>query len=382
MSELVPTTPGAGTISDLLRDLRASEDLQKTPDGMRLMMRVEGALVNIDQNSGLGQSQITNFAAMKAYMDFGTFVAKATTLPDHLRDRPADCMAIAMRADRWGLDFFGVAEKTAIINGKLGFEAQLVSAILKKMNAITGSFRDEYFGDWTKVNGKFQTRESKTQKDKHGNPSTYKVQGWKPEDEEGLGIRIWATLTGETEPRYLEVRMTQALVRNSTMWTTNPQQQIFYLAEKLWARKYAPEALLGVFTTDELGEAHAPRDMGPADVVPPKVTPAKGLSEEELAAWRVQAQKGLAAAEAHWRNMGRELRSKSTQDQQADMRRIAEDADRKRTVDNGANAAPAATEAPAQPSAAAQSDPATGEIPDPTFVAAMDAAEAKAGAAK
>lgn len=357
---------------ELLAELRTRTDLDSTPEGRRLLLRIEG-LVN--SNQALGLSQITNAAAMKAYMEFGTFVSKGNaTLPDHLRGNAADCTAIAMRADRWGLDFYGVAEKTHIVSGKLGYEAQLVGAILKNMGAIKESFHDEYFGDWTKINGRFVERESKTQKDKHGNPSKYKVPAWKAEDEQGCGVRIWATLAGEKEPRYLEVLMTQALVRNSTLWASNPQQQIFYLAEKLWARKYAPEALLGVHTVDDLQEMAPPRDMGPADVVPPQVPTAL------LAAAEGAAKKGVAAYQKFFAGTGADNRKALAAEHQR-LKDTAVDADRARTVESVSTAtqAPvAAATADAPMSAAQAADPGTGEV-DAGFVAAMEAAETKAG---
>lgn len=382
------TTPGDG-VRDLLKDLRGSEELTATPGGVRLMQRVEDVLTTMIERSGLGESQITNAAAMRAYMEFGTFVSKGSaTLPDHLKNNPADCTAIAMRADRWGLDFYGVAEKTHIIQGKLGYESQLIGAVLKNMGAVQGSPHDEYFGDWTKILGKFTERESKSKKDDHGHPKKYKVPAWKETDEDGLGIRFWNTLTGETEPRFIEVLMSQALVRNSTLWTTNPQQQIFYLAQKLWARKYAPEAILGVNTVDDLEEKRGARNMGDAEIVGAE---SGGLSEDVLGPWRAAAGKGTEAAKAYWGRMTVDQRRAASADLKAAMWAIAEEADAKRTVENPVSApAPAAATATAsasppaaEPAAAAKpetatqaADQETGEV-DPAFIAGMDKVEAK-----
>ncbi len=358
--------PGTDSIQELLRELRTSEDLAKTPDAMRLLVRVERALETVHETSGLGVSQVTNAAAMKAYMDFGTFVSKGSaTLPDHLKGNAADCTAIAIRADRWGLDFYGVAEKTHIIQGKLGYESQLIGAVMKNMGAIKEALHTEYFGDWTKVNGKFAERESKTKKDNHGHPTKYKVPAWKESDEVGLGIRVWTTLTGESEPRYLEVLMTQALVRNSTLWASNPQQQLFYLAQKFWQRMYAPQAMLGVHTVDDLQEMAAPRDMGTAEVVAPTVP--RALLDAATAA----AKKGVGAYQKFFAGTGQENR-RLLADQHQGLKDMAIEADHSRTVDD----TPAAsTSAPAQ-TAEQAADPGTGEI-DQSFVDAMDEAEGK-----
>jgi len=68
----------------------------------------------------------------------------------------------------------------------------------------------------------------------------------------GCGIRISGVFTGETEPRVLELHMREAANRNSTLWASNPKQQLFYLATKMWARKYCPDVILGVYTPDEI----------------------------------------------------------------------------------------------------------------------------------
>jgi hypothetical protein len=379
-------TATLGAVEMLLEELRASPELNASAAGVRLQQRIENALVAVLDNPSLGKSQITDVVKMKAFMDFGTFVSKGSaTLPAHLKGNAADCTAIAMRAERWGLDFYGVAEKTHIVQGKLGYEGQLVGAILKNMGAIKeAALHDEYFGPWEKILGKFKEIESKKKQDDHGNFVKYKVPAWRAEDEEGLGIRVWGTLPGETEPRSLEILMSQALTRNSTLWAGNPKQQIFYLAEKLWARKYAPGALLGVNTVDDLYEAAGVREMGMVDEVgggqPQGQGQKQGLTPAEIAAWRDAATRGTEAVKKHWAAMGKDLRGRASDLQRNAMWDIATKADAERTVDNAAAPAaapaPAAAAAPAEASktAASAADPATGAIDD-DFVRSMEAAE-------
>ncbi|HCS5808456.1 TPA: recombinase RecT, partial [Escherichia coli] len=82
----------------------------------------------------------------------------------------------------------------------------------------------------------------------------YRVPGWKLADENGIGVRVQATLRGESKPRVLELLLAQARTRNSTLWADDPRQQLAYLALKRWARLYCPEVILGVYTRDELDE--------------------------------------------------------------------------------------------------------------------------------
>ncbi|HBT55464.1 MAG TPA: recombinase RecT, partial [Erwinia persicina] len=72
------------------------------------------------------------------------------TLPAHLAGKPADCLAIALQAAQWGMNPYAVAQKTHVINGTLGYEAQLVNAVITSSTAVKGRFKYEYGGDWEK----------------------------------------------------------------------------------------------------------------------------------------------------------------------------------------------------------------------------------------
>ncbi|BAO89057.1 RecT family recombinase [Caballeronia cordobensis] len=196
-------------------------------------------------------------------------MASATvTVPEHCRGKPGNCFAIAARAHGWGMDPFALAGKTHLVGTTLGYEAQVIGAAINSSGLLRDRLNFAWFGDWSKVLGRFETKTSRTKKNEHGEPQTYRVPAWTPDDENDLGVRVWATLKGEDEPRELEVLLTQARVRNSTLWADDPRQQLAYLAEKRWGRLYTPEVIMGVYTRDELetlpiGE----RDMGRAEEV-------------------------------------------------------------------------------------------------------------------
>ncbi|CAB5675936.1 RecT family [Comamonas aquatica] len=190
------------------------------------------------------------------------------TVPAHLKGNKGDCFAISLQSMQWGMNPFTVAQKTHLVNGTLGYEAQLVAAVINSSGIVKDRFNFEWFGDWDKIVGKFKEVESKTKKDDNGFPKKYIVPAWNQADEQGLGIKVWATLRGESQPRLITLLLTQARTRNSTLWTEDPKQQLAYLAQKRWARLYAPDVILGVYTTDEMqqpGETF----MGMAEVVEP-----------------------------------------------------------------------------------------------------------------
>lgn len=179
---------------------------------------------------------------MDRLVRFATLMADSkATVPAHLAGKPADCLAVTMQAAQWGMNPFAVAQKTHVVNGTLGYEAQLVNAVVSSSNLLATRLNYRWDGDWSKVNGK---------SDKSPN----------------LTVTVWATLKGESEPRELTISMAQAGVRNSPLWEQDPRQQLAYLCVKRWARLNAPDVLLGVYTPDELQETapRVERDITPA----------------------------------------------------------------------------------------------------------------------
>ena len=78
-----------------------------------------------------------------------TIMAKGSaTIPKHLQGSVADSMAVCMQAMQWNMNPFAVAQKTHLINGSLGYEAQLVNAVITSMAPTTGRLEFEWTGEW------------------------------------------------------------------------------------------------------------------------------------------------------------------------------------------------------------------------------------------
>lgn len=234
---------------------------------------------------------------MRALVSFSEMMAKsAVTVPKHLQGKPADCLAISMQAAQWGMNPFAVAQKTHLTQGgSLGYEAQLVNAVVINRAPIEGRPEYEFLGDWEKILGRV--------KEMTGNSGgKYYVADWKKDDEAGLGVIVRITMKGEQSAREVKIMMSQAYPRFSTQWATDPQQQITYLAIRKWARRYAPDVILGVYTEDELAEVSpVTRDMGNANVVPQARTDRPAYPDEQfeknLPAWTQLIVDGKKTAE-------------------------------------------------------------------------------------
>lgn len=211
--------------------------------------------VAVSDAGATSMAMMNDGAMMDRMIKFAEIMATGkATIPAELRN-VGDCLAITMQAMAWKMMPQAVAQKTHFINGKIGYEAQLVAAAINNSGAVKDTFHFDWFGNWEKVIGKFDIK-------KNDKNQEYRVPGWKLADEEGLGIRVWATLRGEDEPRVLELLLAQARTRNSTLWADDPKQQLAYLAQKRWARLYSPGVILGVYTPDEF-EIPAEKEINP-----------------------------------------------------------------------------------------------------------------------
>ena len=179
------------------------------------------------------QGLLADFEKVRAMQELANIMATAkVTVPQHLAGKAGDCLAVVMQAAQWKMNPFAVAQKTHVVNGTLGYEAQLVNAVVQSSGAIVGRFHYEYQGEGANV-----------------------------------ACRVGAVIRGDKDITWGEwLSAATVTTKNSPLWKTNPKQQLGYLQVKNWARLHTPGAILGVYSDDEL-EALPPRDMGNAEVV-------------------------------------------------------------------------------------------------------------------
>lgn len=219
-------------------------------------MSESNQVVSTQQNS-IGDLMF-NAPAMQSMMKLAEIMAKGVaTVPKHLQGQTSDCLAIIMQAQQWGMLPFVVAQKTHLVNGTLGYEAQLVNAVIQSSGAIRGRFHYEYKGD--------------------GNE---------------MECRVGAIINGEENITWGEwLKSSTVTTKNSPLWKTNPKQQIGYLQVKNWARMYCPSAILGAYTADELQGEPTPKPM--TEVIDLPIYTETQV-DSNIAAWR----KGLVPVSA------------------------------------------------------------------------------------
>ena len=204
------------------------------------LQHVDPSYAVAEQSSFGSQGLLMDFEKIHAMQSLAEIMSTAAVaVPAHFRGKAGDCLAVVMQSAQWGMNPFAVAQKTHIVNGALGYEAQLVNAVVQSSGAINGRFHYEYQGDGANVS-----------------------------------CRVGAVIRGEKEITWGEwLNANTVTTKNSPLWKTNPKQQLGYLQVKNWARAYAPGAILGVYTPDEI-EVFPERNMGDAEVVGSEPQPA------------------------------------------------------------------------------------------------------------
>ncbi len=160
------------------------------------------------------------FASALEVMDFAKLMAVAgTAVPKHLRNNPGACLRIVFQAVEWRMSPWGVADKSYEVNDRIAYESQLLHAVIEARAPLQHRLDCRYEGE--------------------GPTRTCTV----------IGTFIGGEVREYTTPEFQKIK-----VKNSPLWTADPDQQLFYYASRSWARKWCPDVLLGIYTRDELDE--------------------------------------------------------------------------------------------------------------------------------
>ena len=161
----------------------------------------------------------TRFASMLEVMEFSKLMSLAgVAAAKHCRGQPGVCLAVTLQAIEWKMSPFAVASKSYVVNDVLSYESQLVHAVIESRAPLKSRLRCRYAGE--------------------GIERTCTVYG---------------TFRDESEPHeYTTPKIRDIKVKNSPLWVSDPDQQLWYYGSRAWARKWCPEILLGIYTPEEV----------------------------------------------------------------------------------------------------------------------------------
>lgn len=183
-----------------------------------------------------------SFSSMGEVMEFSKIMAIAgTAVPPHLRNQAGTCLAIIIQAIEWRMSPYAVANKSYVVNDRVAYESQLIHAVIEQRAPLIGRLKNRFIGEG-------DTRQ----------------------------CIVWANVRGEDDPlEYTSSQYKMIQPKNSPLWKTKPDLQLFYNASRDWARMYFPDVILGVYAEDELPT----RDVGPAIHAQARITSLNELTD-------------------------------------------------------------------------------------------------------
>lgn len=158
-----------------------------------------------------------------------TIMANAPLVPKDLKGKnqqeaEANCFLIVEQAMRWDISPTALAQCAYVLNGKVGFEAKVISAVVNSNKNITR--RLSY---------------------------TYKGEG--PARE----VTVSGMIKGEKTARTITGTVEDWATNNAQWKKKNKDQMLSYRGAREWARRHAPDILMGAMSADEVEEAELGR---------------------------------------------------------------------------------------------------------------------------
>jgi len=214
---------------------------------------------------------LQNFAQQ---VDYAKWMAQAGfAINKDLRENVGACLAVLDMSQRWGFAPYQVARLCYQVNGTMALESQLIHAVIEKFAPLAQRLRCSYEG-------------------------------------EGADRRCIVTghIRGEVDPLiYTSPKVGNIKPKNSPLWSTDVDQQLWYFSSRSWCRKYCPDILMGIYGRDEVMDSN----IGAANAIDVSPGVAAGLHE------RLKEAKANGAAEEGFQDGAVHAELEAGQDEQA-----------------------------------------------------------------
>lgn len=160
---------------------------------------------------------------LKAKLQYAKILATSTMLPKQYAGNAGNCMIAIDMAERMGISPFQVAQNLDIIQGNPAWKSTAAIALINNCGRFEPlEYEITHNEDWTEFSGYAYAKDIKSGKICKGTVVDKKmcvVMGW------------WD--------------------KNGSFWKKMPEQMLVYRTSVFFARKYCPEALMGLYTVDE-----------------------------------------------------------------------------------------------------------------------------------
>lgn len=176
----------------------------------------------VQQEENLTPQNKTDFELFGDNYRMATQIAKSDIIPDNYKNKPQNVVIALGMSQKLGLDCFTVMQNLNIVRGKTSWSGSFCKTLIEKCGRF-GEIDLEYIGEKGKDN---------------------------------YGCKVVTTRKSDgkkIEGPLVDINMAKAEKwTTNTKWVTMPELMLGYRAMSFFARVYCPEALNGVYTTEEI----------------------------------------------------------------------------------------------------------------------------------
>lgn len=226
---------------------------------------VTGAIELDDDGSGISMKRLVDAMEVAKMMSIS-----GPAVPAFMQNQPGICYAAVVRAVRWRMDPFFVAEQMYLTKNpktgeeKIAFMAQLINAVINAHAPLQKKLRAVYEGEGDAMKATiYGLPKGQVEELDYETPTLAKLIAARGKNDYGK-------------------------VKGSPLYDNDPKQQLWYYGARGFCRRHFPEVLGGVF--DSVDSEFEPVD--PKDVTPTR----QSLADRLKGAKRISSQRGFDAA--------------------------------------------------------------------------------------
>jgi hypothetical protein len=158
-------------------------------------------------------------------------------IPAHLRGSPGACLAVLEYAHGWGFMAYALANKSYVVSDRLCFESQLIHAVIEMHAPL------------------------------HEDNLNFKFVG----EGDKMRCEVWAQCMIRGKVKTLTwpgTEIGKIKPKNSPLWQSKPELQLYYNSSRDWARVFFPHILMGAYSKEEMEDSEEARAAAAKDISP------------------------------------------------------------------------------------------------------------------
>lgn len=164
------------------------------------------------------------FTSMLEIMESAKLMAvSGPMVPQWLQGNVGGCWAVILQSVEWGFSPLAVARMSYEVNNVVSYMSQLVHAVIEARARLAEPLDAVFTGE--------------------GLTRACKVVGKLKLSDGNIILREYQS------PLYKDISP-----KNSPLWKSDPDQQLWYFSSRAWCRRWQPHVLMGIYAKDEIDD--------------------------------------------------------------------------------------------------------------------------------